>query len=76
MLRYIKETLKIDFITCKIKKNGYNKNFEFILTDGTIHEIPVKNVLYTLNNRHSKIQFDMVSLCRYLILPIANDNGI
>jgi len=76
MLQYIKETLRIDFVSCRIIRNGYNRNFEFKSLDGTTQSISAKNVLFVLNNRHSKIQFDMVSLCQYLTTPTITDDGI
>jgi hypothetical protein len=67
---YIQKTLKFEFTSCRIiRENGY-KFFEFILPDKTKKIIPPKDVLYTLNNRHTQIQFDMVSLCQNLLHPI------
>jgi hypothetical protein len=70
MLIYIKKTLKIDFISCKLIKENRYKFFEFTLPDKSKVLLPPKDILFTLNSRHTQIQFDMVSLCQNLLHPI------
>lgn len=67
MLSYIKQTLKIDFTHCRLLKDGYVKYYEFSLLDGTKLRTSEKDILYKLNDRHSKIQFDKVALGKYLL---------
>jgi type VI protein secretion system component Hcp len=67
MLDYIKQTLKIDFKSCRIKKDGWTRYYEFILTDETILRISEHDILFKINNRHSKIQLDSVSIGKYLL---------
>lgn len=67
MLGYIKQTLKIDFFTCKIIKDGFARYYEFVLTDNTKLRILEREILFKLNDRHEKIQFDKVSLGKYLL---------
>jgi len=72
VINYIKQTLKIDFVSCKIVNSGKEKIFEFTLPDQTKKTLFSKEVLFILNDRHSKIQFDMVSLCKNLLHPITH----